>query len=56
MTSDTLKFLLQQLGFVTNLKKSVLPPAQSMEFFRIEEDSVHVTRTFSEIKKRTISI
>ena len=33
MARDTVIFLLQQLGFVLNLKKSVLTPTQRIEFF-----------------------
>ena len=50
LTRDTLTFLLQQLGFVTNLKKSVLSPTQGMEFLGLEKDSVQMTLTLRETK------
>ena len=45
MTRDTLIFLLQQLGFIINLKKSVLSATQKIEFLGLEIDSVNMTLT-----------
>lgn len=33
---DTVMYLLQQLGFALNLKKSVLEPAQTIEFVAVD--------------------
>ena len=35
MSKDTLIFLLQQLGFIINVGKSVLEPTQKIEFFEL---------------------
>ena len=43
MTRDTVIFLLQQLGFVKNLKKSVLRPTQRIKFLRLTIDSLIMT-------------
>ena len=40
MARDTVIFLLQQLGFVLNLKKSVLTPIQRIEFLAVTIDSL----------------
>ena len=42
MSRDTMIFLLTQLGFVINLKKSVLVPVQQIEFLGLEIDSVEM--------------
>ena len=39
MTRNTLIFLLQQLGFIINLKKSVLSENKKLEFLGLEKDS-----------------
>ena len=39
---DTLIFLLQSLGFVINLQKTVLVPLQKIEFLGLEIDSVRL--------------
>jgi len=36
MARDTLVYLFQQLGFVINLKKSILKPVQKIEFLGLE--------------------
>ena len=47
---DTLIFLLQHLGFVINVKKSVLTPAKKIEFLGIIIDSVKMEMSLSEVK------
>ena len=42
MASDTLIFLLQQLRFIINLKKSLLSATQKIEFLGLEIDSFNV--------------
>ena len=42
MSRDTMIFFLTQLGFVINLKKSVLVPVQQIEFLGLEIDSVEM--------------
>ena len=42
IASDTLIFLLQSLGFVINLQKTVLVPLQKIEFLGLEIDSVRL--------------
>ena len=42
-TRDTLIYLLQHLGFLLNLKKSVLQPCQIIEFLGIIVNSVNLT-------------
>ena len=43
-------FLLQQLGFVLNLKKSVLTPTQRIEFLGVTVDSLTMTLSLPEKK------
>ena len=43
MARDTVIFLLQQLGSVLNLKKSVLTPTQRIEFLGVTVDSLIMT-------------
>ena len=50
IAKDTLIFLLQSLGFVTNLQKSVLEPLQKIEFLGLEIDSVRMTLTLPQEK------
>ena len=42
IASDTLIFLLQSLGFVINLQKTVLVSLQKIEFLGLEIDSVRL--------------
>ena len=42
-TRDTLIYLLQHLGFLLNLKKSVLQPCQEIEFLGLIVNSVNLT-------------
>ena len=51
MARDTVIFLLQQLGFVLNLKKSVLPPTQRIEFLGVTVDSLIMTLSLLERRK-----
>ena len=39
---DTLNFLLENLGFVINFKKSVLDPCHVLEFPELEIDSLNM--------------
>ena len=50
MVRDTLIFLLQHLGFVINLKKSVLYPVKQIEFLDIVINTEKITLVFSEKK------
>ena len=50
--TDTLIFLLQNLGFVINFKKSVLDPCHVLEFLRVE----HPKKKVVKIKKRYQSL
>ena len=50
MARDTLIFLFQQLGFVINLKKSVLTPTQLIEFLGLMIDSVTMSLSLPEEK------
>ena len=43
MAKDTLIFFSQQLGFIINLKKSVLSATQELELLGLEIDSVNRT-------------
>ena len=50
---DKLIFLLNSLGFVINLHRSVLVPLQKKEFRGLEKDSVRMTLTLpqEQVKK-----
>ena len=43
MNQDTVTFLLQHLGFVTNLQKSKMEPNTKPEFLGVEINSVNMT-------------
>ena len=47
---DTANFLLQQLGFVLNLNKSLLTPTQRIEFLEVTVDSLIMTLSLPEKK------
>ena len=47
---DTVIFLLQQLGFVLNLKKSVLTSTQRIEFLGVTVDPLIMTLSLPEKK------
>ena len=55
MARDTLIFLLQHLGFVINLKKSVLHPVKQMEFLGLVTDTEKMTFGFSEKNLKHVS-
>ena len=50
MSRNTLIFLLQHLGFVINLKKSVLTPSQQIEFLGLTIDTYTMTVALTEEK------
>ena len=54
MSRGTLIFLLQHLGFVINLKKSVLKPSQQIEFLGLEIDTHSMTSALTEEKKEKV--
>ena len=47
---DTANFLLQQLGFVLSLNKSLLTPTQRIEFLEVTVDSLIMTLSLPEKK------
>ena len=47
---DTLIFLLQNLGFVINLKKSILQPVKQLEFLGLQINTEEMTLSLSEEK------
>ena len=53
---DTLVFLLQSLGFVINLQKSVLVPLQKIEFLGLEIDSMRMTLTLPHEKVKKLRL
>ena len=54
LTRDTAIYLIQNLGFVINLKKSVLHPTQRTEFLRMIIDSVKMTVSLPQDKVESI--
>ena len=55
MARDAMIFLLQHLGFVINLKKSVLHPVKQMEFLGSATDTEKTTFSLSEKKLKHVS-
>ena len=55
LSRDTVVCLLQNLGFVINLKKSVLHPTQRTEFLGMIIDSVEMTVSLPQEKLESIS-
>ena len=55
LSRDTAVYLLQNLGFVINLKKSVLQPTQRTEFLGMIIDSVEMTVSLPQEKLESIS-
>ena len=53
---DTLIVLLQSLGFVINLQKSVLVPLQKIEFLGLEIDSVRMALTLPQEKVKKLRL
>ena len=49
-TRDTLIFLLQNFGFVINLKKSILHPGKQLEFLGLQINTEETTLSLSEEK------
>ena len=54
MGRDTVVFLLQHLGFVINLKKSVFTPIQQIEFLGMLVDSVKLSLSLTKEKREYI--
>ena len=55
LSRDTVIYLLQNLGFVKKLKKSVLHPTQRIEFLGMIIDSVEITVSLSQENGESIS-
>ena len=55
LARDTLIFLLQQLGFIIDLKKPVLSATQKLEFLGLEMDSVNMTLTLPMQKVKVLT-
>ena len=55
LSRDTVIYLLQNLGFVINLKKAVLHPTQRTEFLGMIIDSVEMTVSLPQEKVESIS-
>ena len=55
LSRDTVIYLLQNLGFVINLKKSVLHPTQRIQFLGMIIDSVEMTVSLPQEKVESIS-
>ena len=55
MARDALIFLLQHLGFVINLKKSVMHPVKQIEFLGLVTDTEKMTFALSEKKLKNVS-
>ena len=51
LARDTLIYLLQNLGFLINIKKSVLQPCQTIQFLGMEINSIDMTVTLPQEKK-----
>ena len=54
MSRDTLIFLLQHLGFVINMKKSVLKPSQQIEFLGLKINTRTMTLVLTEEKMNKV--
>ena len=54
MSQDTVIYLLQNLGFIVNVKKSILPPCQEIEFLGMEIDSVKMTLSLTPEKVQKV--
>ena len=52
LTTDTVIYLIQNLGFLINRKTSVLDPCQNIQFLGMEINSVEMTLTLPLEKKR----
>ena len=54
LVRDTLIYLLQNLGFLINRKKSVLEPCQNIQFLGMEVNSIKMTLTLPQEKEGKI--
>ena len=54
MSRDTTIFLLQHLGFVLNMEKSILNPAQEIEFLGLTVNSAKMTLSLPEQRIKRI--
>ena len=54
MSRDTTIFLLQHLGFILNMEKSILNPVQEIEFLGLIVNSVKMTLSLPEQKIKWI--
>ena len=54
LARDTIIYLLQNLGFLINIKKSVLQPCQTIQFLGMEINSIDMTVTLPQEKKDQI--
>ena len=54
LARDTLIYLLQNLGFLINIKKSVLQPCQTIQFLGTEINSIDMAITLPQEKKDQI--
>ena len=50
VTRDTVIFLFQYLGFVINLKKSVMEPVQTIEYLGLVINFIQITFSLAEEK------
>ena len=55
LARDTVVYLLQNLGFLINKKKSVLEPCQNIQFLGMEINSIEMTLTLAQEKKGKIA-
>ena len=55
LAQDTLIYLLQNLGFLINIKKSALQPCQTIQFLGMEINSIDMTITIPGEKKESCS-
>ena len=54
MRRDTVIYLLQNLGFIINVKKSILHPCQKIEFLGMEIDSIKMTLSLTPEKVQKV--
>ena len=54
MSRDTVMFLLQDLGFIINWKKSVLAPVQEIEFLGLTINSVSLGLSLNKTKTQKV--
>ena len=54
MSRDTVIYLLQNLGFIINIKKSILHPCQKIEFLGMEIDSIKMTLSLTPYKVQKV--